>query len=834
MRMGPLAFGELLKRLRLAAGLTQDDLARSAGLSPRGVSDLERGLRTTPRPSTARLLADALDLAGSTRAGFLLAARGEATEHVDDAINARAHDPARAAAQEMAIPGEAPSGIKPASHPHNLPLAMYPLLGRASEVAAVGALLLRSDVRLVTLTGPGGIGKTRLSREVAATVLDHFCDGVWQVRLSRLTDPALVLPAVAQVFGMKEGGAVPLIEALCDFLRGKCLLLVLDNFEQVAAAAPHLIDLLAACPEIKMLVTSRVALHLRGEQEFALRPLALPTPGLPLSVEQLPSYAAVALFVERAQAARADFIVTPAVLSTIAEICARLDGLPLAIELAAARVRFLPPRALLTRLDRQLALLTGGARDLDERQRTMRDTITWSYDLLQPEEQRLFRRLAVFAGGCTLEAAEAVCAAPEGAEPLGMELLEALEVLVDQSLVVRIDDQDEPHYAMLHVLREFALEALEASGEAEAIRRAHLAYFLHLTEPINWRGVRGPQGTFWLARLEREHDNLRTALAWARDTGEFADGLRLGVALGGFWLERGYQREGRTWLESFLASLEQSGRAENMGADAGMARVWARGFVAAFAANQGDLAYAVSLLEGVLAAGPDLADPSIPVLGLQMLGRDLVFLGEHARGVVFLDESLARARAVTGDPDTLLNTLVLVADSLCMVPGAEARAAVLAREAIALAQREGRPYYETFARCVLASEALRRGDPAQAEMQATRALRLARNLGLKDMALSGLEYLGLVAGCTGQGERAARLLGVVEAQRRRFGYAVLPAWRVTMDTLVAPARLSVGEVAWAAAAVAGRALSVEQAIAEALGEGASAAVGEAVSGTLHG
>ncbi|MDE3228384.1 MAG: adenylate/guanylate cyclase domain-containing protein, partial [Chloroflexota bacterium] len=326
------------------------------------------------------------------------------------------------------------------THQHNLPLQPTPLLGREQQMATLTTLLRRVDVRLVTLTGPGGIGKTRLSVQVAAELIEDFADGVWFVRLSRLSDPALVIPTIAQTLGLKEQGATSLAETLRAHLAEKRLLLVLDNFEQVIGAANAVAGLLAASPGLKALVTSRTPLHLRGEREVALKALPLPPATRQLDPEQVSLYAAVALFIERAQAARVDFAVTAANAPAIAEICAQLDGLPLAIELAAARVKLLPPEALLTRLSHALKLLTGGARDLEERQQTMRAAIAWSDDLLSPAERALFRRLSIFVGGATLEAVEAVCAAPEDAEPLDLDVFDGLGVLVDHSLVQQRED----------------------------------------------------------------------------------------------------------------------------------------------------------------------------------------------------------------------------------------------------------------------------------------------------------------------------------------------------------------------------------------------------------
>ncbi|HEY7832790.1 MAG TPA: adenylate/guanylate cyclase domain-containing protein, partial [Ktedonobacterales bacterium] len=420
------------------------------------------------------------------------------------------------------------------TRPHNLPVQPTPLIGREEAVATLAALLRGNGPRLVTLTGPGGIGKTRLSIQVAAELMDAFADGVWFMRLSRLSDPALVLPTIAQTLGLKETSGQPLTETLRAYLRGKDLLLLLDNFEQVVAAATDVAGMLEAGPRLKVLVTSRIPLRLRGEKAYRVAPLSLAASQATQSPMRLAQYSAVALFIQRAQEATADFALTAANAPAIAEICARLDGLPLAIELAAARVRLLPPEALLGRLSSQLKLLSGGARDLEARQRTMRATIGWSEDLLTADERTLFRRLAVFAGGWTLEAAEAVCMAPAGVAPLGSEVLECLATLVDHGLARQQVEEGEARFGMLHIIREYALERLEISGEAAALCQAHLASVLALAERAA-RHYRGPREAHWLAALEREHDNVRAALGWTRAQGLTTAGLRLAGVMARFW-----------------------------------------------------------------------------------------------------------------------------------------------------------------------------------------------------------------------------------------------------------------------------------------------------------
>jgi len=440
------------------------------------------------------------------------------------------------------------------THPNNLPVQLTSLIGREQEIATVQRLLSREDVRLLTLTGPGGTGKTRLGLQVAAELSDRLADGVFFVNLAPISDPALVVPTIAQTLEVKETGNQSLLDLLKVSLRDKHLLLLLDNFEQVISAASQVANLLAACPKLKVMVTSRVVLHVRGEQEVAVPPLAVPDPTHVPGLVTLSQYGAVALFIARAQAVKPEFQVTNANAPAVAEICARLDGLPLAIELAAARSKLLPPQALLARLSQRLALLTSGARDVPARQQTLRNTIAWSYQLLDPYERRLFQQLSIFAGGCNLEAIEAICGAlPDGAG----QVLEGVTSLLDKSLLQQTEQEGgEPRFVILETIREYGLEQLTASGEMGVAQHAHAAYYLALVEEAE---IGGPQQVMWLERLEREHDNLRAALRWLLEqegAGQHEMALRLGSALNGFWYLRGHNSEGRTYLEQALVGGE--------------------------------------------------------------------------------------------------------------------------------------------------------------------------------------------------------------------------------------------------------------------------------------
>ena len=435
------------------------------------------------------------------------------------------------------------------NRPNNLPLQLTPFIGREHDLAALRLRLLDAGTRLVTLTGPGGTGKTRIALQVAADLLVSFPDGVWFVNLAPIADPSLLASTIATALGVPETGGQALLDSLKAYLREKHLLLVLDNFEQITAVANQVADLLAVAPALKVLVTSRVPLHVRGEREYAVPPLPLPDRAAHTSPDWLSQYEAVRLFIERARDVQAEFAVTNANAPAVAEICHRLDGLPLAIELAAARVKLLSPEAILQRLDRPLKLLSGGARDLHTRQQTLRATIDWSYNLLAPEEQTLFRRLGVFAGGFDLAAVEAVCSNGDEAG----DVFDGVAALVDNSVVRPVETLDgEPRFTLLETIREYALERLEAAGETGGLRRRHVEYFLTMAERGDLE-LRGPNELAWLNRLETEHDNLRAALQWTLNRGEPGLGLRLAGALILFWYYRGHWSEGRAWLERLLA-----------------------------------------------------------------------------------------------------------------------------------------------------------------------------------------------------------------------------------------------------------------------------------------
>jgi predicted ATPase/class 3 adenylate cyclase len=791
---------------------------------------------------------------------------------------------------QLVLPG-LPSEFPPLKaldrHAHNLPVQPTPLLGREEILAGVCTLLRREDVRLVTLTGPGGIGKTRLAVQIAAELLDEFSDGVWFVRLSRLADAALVVPTVAQTLGLKEQGNQPIAETLREHLRDKLLLLVLDNFEQVVGAAPKVSALLESAPGLTVLVTSRMALHLRGEHEYAVPPLRLPAARRQRDLAAITQYEAVALFVERAQAARADFQVTAANAPAIAEICARLDGLPLAIELAAVRVKLLPPEAMLARLSSRLKLLTSGPRDLEARQQTMRATIAWSEDLLGLPELILFRRLAAFVGGCTLEAAEAVCASLEGAEPLGLDLLDGLATLVDQSLLQQREENGEPRFGMLHVIREYALERLEASGEAEPLRRAHADYYLTLSE-LTLPQIKGPDQVALFARLEREHDNLRAALGWSLEREEAETAARLCTALFPFWNMSGH------WNEQGQSLARTLSLGEALPPRLRATLLSQAGYVAG---AQGDYAAATRQLNESVMLFRDINDSAglgdtLGTLAFYALRHEQLAEAEH-----LYEESLALLQEV-GDHAGVLHVLK-EQSNLPYVRGDYPAARKLLEQALALAQSLGDTHDSAECKARLGWYALLRGDGAAAETLIHEALTVQEQLNDTNCTAVSLGYLGVlalerrdisaaqelfaesltrfqaigkhpgiaealarigaarfaagdlhgaedaylaslrierllvnrqrtavccaglaeVALASGQPERTALLLGAAAEALGELPVSPLPpALTAKRERIALDARQALGDGVWAAAFAAGQALSLEEAVAEALGE----------------
>jgi non-specific serine/threonine protein kinase len=845
----PPTFGTLLKRYRVAAGFTQEALAERAGISARAISDLERGLYKAPQRATVSRVGDALGLAPEERGALELVAR-----------------PA---------PREPRPGAPPARGTvlHNLPAQPTPFVGREREARAVRRLLRRPEVRLLTLTGTGGVGKTRLALQVATDLVGAFADGARLVSLAPITEPGLVPAAVCQALDLQPAGQRPPLEAVTDHLRDKHLLLLLDNFEQVLDAAPAVAQLLAACPRLEVLVTSRAALHLSSEQRWPVPPLALPDLRQLPDPRTLSQVDAVALFVRRATAVRPAFRLTPDMAPAVAAICARLDGLPLAIELAAARSTVLPPPALLARLGNRLATLTGGPRDLPARQRTLRATLDWSHELLDAAERALFRRLAVFAGGCSLEAAEAVCgddapvagagsegaaaeaaAAAAAASPLRSDgaatlsaadggFLDGLASLVDKHLVLQEElPGGAPRFRLLETVREYALERLADSGEAAALRRRHAAYFVALAERAEpeLEGARQPE---WLARLDREHDNLRAVLRWARAGGDVEAGLRLAGSLAWYWWEHGHVREGRDRLARLLAlpaaAAPTRGRAAAL-YGAGLLAFHLAEYAAARDACEESLAIWRSLGDGRgqraalhilgdvpyitddydaararfeegLALARSTGDRWGEALFLDHLGNAAITLRtEFARGRALCEQGLAIRRDLNDKWGTAMS-LANVGDAYLGL-GETATARRMFEEGLRLFRELDNTWGMAIHQCLLAAVALEEGDAEEAQSRLLESLAHFRAL---DYTWGYGWVLAVSAGLAAlraQPERSLCLAGAATATLESIGSSLMAFGHVLLDHWLAPARRTLGDGMAAAAWARGAATPLEQAL----------------------
>jgi predicted ATPase/DNA-binding CsgD family transcriptional regulator len=710
------------------------------------------------------------------------------------------------------------------------PVPLTPLIGREREQAAVVALLRAPHVRLVTLTGPGGIGKSRLALGVAAELAGQFEDGIAFIPLDAVADPTLVAGAIGRAVGVRDASDRPLLDHVRESLAEREVLLLLDGFERVVEAAPVVADLLAGCRRLTALVTSQVVLRVYGEHAYRVPPLALPSrhrsPGAwqPPPLDQLREVESVRLLVERARAANADFDLTPDNATAVVEICHQLDGLPLAIELAAARSALLSPQAMLARLARRLPLLTGGARDQPARFRAMRDAIGWSHDLLSPVEQAIFRRLAVFAGGWTPEAAQAVA----DAATLGVDVLEALASLLEKSLLWPIAGDDEPRFDMLDTIREYGLEQLAACGEERETRQRHAGYFSALAEraePI----LMDTGDLDWLDRLEAEHANLSAALAWYAEADDPVGAVRLAGALTMFWYFRGYLNEADAWLSRALAADRAHGA---IAAPALRARALVGSGM--LAQMRGDVERALDALEEGLALRRLGDDAWGTAVALSLVGGALTSQERYDEAAVLFEDALERWRALGNGGWTghALFHLGLVA----FVRGERARVRALCAEAIVEQERAGAWLDAIDPLHYLGLEACAAGDIAGASGYFADALARLRRRGSPSAIACGLADAATLAAHRWP-ERAARLFGAADALLRVDGASFPAPARHAYADAATLARAAQGEAAWAAAFAAGGALAIDEALAEAdavLGEAATASGGAPGGAGAHG
>ncbi|GAC1650071.1 MAG: hypothetical protein NVS9B15_09490 [Acidobacteriaceae bacterium] len=758
------SFGFLLKRFRRRAHLTQQELAERAGYSVHYVSMLERGTRI-PQPLTIDVLADALPLNDAERVSL------HATCNLSASLPTR-----------------------------DIPVARTPLLGREVEVEWITAMLRRPGTRLITVTGPGGVGKTCLAQHVSAGLASSFAGGTAFVDLAGVEGPVEALSAIAASLLPLEHGDQPPVDRLVAFFQKRAILLLLDSFERVLSAATEIHACLMRCPQLKILITSRVALTISSEQEYPLQPLAVPDAHAPMT-NALSRNAAISLFVHRARLIRPDFDVDERELAVVAEICRRVDGLPLAIELAAAQVAYLPLTVLRDRLDRRLEILTGGSGDLPVRQQRMRDTISWSYDLLAPNARLLFRSLAVFGGRWSLEAAESVCAATSSDDTV----LDGLRTLVRASLVLPVDIHDnEPRYRMLDTIQEYATELLAVDHQAETIRRHHAQYYLCLAEMAEPALQGGLQGD-WYARLVREHDNIRTALRWLFEADDVEDALRLAGAIWRFWQRHGDFAEGRRWLERGLT--QRDGIAPWVRAKALWGASW-------LAYHQGDFARARVLSSVHLEVARESNDPVDVRNALTGLGIVSMAEGRYADAVRPLTEALEICEPLGSSWH--LATSYLNLGTAAMHVRDLPRARTLCERALALYRQLGDDLFTAVSIEHLGYVALLLGDDARASEHFRDSLKSCSALRDTMRVAEVLEGIAAVRAKEGRPAKAARLLGAATALRESIGGAPPAFLRPLWQSVVEQASRNMHQSDWDAALHQGHEMSMDEAVSFAL------------------
>jgi predicted ATPase/DNA-binding CsgD family transcriptional regulator/transcriptional regulator with XRE-family HTH domain len=800
--MDDVSFGARLRRHREQAGLSQEELAERAGLTTSGISALERGERRRPYPHTVRALAEALHLDDVDSAALIAAVPSRS-----GGSTARQNKPEQDAGSDVAVRiGPSPT----------------PMVGRDEELTILQDQLLAPEVRLLTLVGPGGVGKTRLATAAASELERNpaFPDGVWFVDLSAIREPALVPNAVARALHAPEGDAGARTAALEAFVADRRMLLVLDNFEQVLTAAADLGRLLAASPGLTVLATSREPLRLRWERTLPLPPLALPDPRHLPGLDELAEVPAVALFLERARATTPNFALTSENASAVANLCVRLDGLPLAIELVAARAAQLGPAAILDRLKRRLPFPVPSFQDAPARQQSLRATLQWSLDLLDQPEQALFRRLAVFSGGWTLTATEAVAGddVPDA--------LSGLTSLVDKSLVAVQDPGGplpdasiEPRFRLLETAREVALELLEASGEADQVRMRHVAYFAGMAEEAEPQ-LHGANQAAVVRRLEREEDNFRQALRWSL-TGDRVEvlehGLRLAGALGWFWFLRGYPAEAREWFHALLHPIAVPERPTEPGsAAARLSALRARALNAAGfrAIDHGEYDIALTFHEQALSAWRALQDIPGLVASLHGVGDTALWLGDSERARASYEDGLALARA-TGTPiDVALFAFHL--GQLWWLLGDLESAERYGQEALTVARAAGSTTWPAYSLFVLASVAHERDDTPRAGALYREALGLAWEHHDRLCVRMALPGLAALATQEGDAARAMRLAGAASALEENAQIWAFPPIRARHERWLAAAQQALDAEVREAAWTEGRGLTIDEVIAYAL------------------
>lgn len=775
---GFTTFGKLLQYLRERARLTQRELAAQAGYHHSYISYLEKDLRTPDESVVLARFVPALGLKNEPKLTARLLELASEKQR-------KSYSPAR--------------DMKPAvseSKANSLPTSLTSILGRGQASAALNELLNRADVRLITIVGPPGVGKTRLALHVAEQVQKDFTDGVAFINLTPITQPELVLPAVGSAFDVQE----PVAENLKTSLRDKNVLILMDNFEQVLDAAPQLVELLGNAPGVKILVTSREALHLRGEYEFPLN-------SLPVSNDSGLDSPAVQLFIERARAVKPDFQSDEETASRVAEICRRLDGLPLAIELAAARARIMSLPTMLEQLGNRFEWLTSGGRDLALWRRTLWSAINWSYTLLSVQERALFCRLSVFGGGWTIEAAEAVCSDPVLCAP--SDIFSLLMQLADKSLVTAEIEQE--RFGFLESLREFAFEKLKESGNLERVQSLHYGYFLKFTQTAQPHLDHGNEHRLWLDKLENEHNNLRGALDWATETPERAAlAIAFGHAIHSFWLTHSYLSEARRWLGRIL-SLDHS---------PDPLRATLLRYASDYASAQGDLESAKMYEEEALAISKTLDDEDGVYHSMDGIAMLAGMQGDYAQTVEMLEKVLVYRRQ-TGNSVRLTATLNNLANATREL-GHLQRADELYTEAISITESSGNYHSLAHALQGLAEVHIDHREYTQAVPLLRRSISVRQELGFLQGVSTSLDTLALCLYHLEHASTATQLESASEKIRRKLGVAISPAAREKHKSFISCLRFRLGDVEFEKSWSDGQAMKLEQVIALALKDESSA------------